>query len=368
MNFLFGLNAYTYRSETKKDHKKMNDLCNCKILLVDDTKTNIDVLVQALKNDYKLGVALNGKKAIEYADTKKPDLILLDIKMPEMDGFEVCQKLKESVETRDIPIIFITAMDDTGHKTKGFEMGAVDYITKPFDITEVKARVKTHLSLKIAREKLENQNTILEEKVLERTKELEETQREILHRLGLAIEYRDEETGTHIKRMSEFCRLLADAAGLSPEDAKILALASTMHDVGKIGISDTILLNSDQLTEETRGIMETHTTIGAQLLSDSKCKLIQVAEIIAYTHHERWDGTGYPRKLKGEEIPLYGRIACICDVFDALISERPYKEAWTPRDALETIKKGSGAHFDPHLVELFLNLEPSLIKIIERLN
>lgn len=343
----------------------MEKLSNCKILLVDDTKTNIDVLVQTLRNDYKLGVALNGVKAIEYAKTRVPDLILLDILMPGMDGFEVCRKLKEDPITKDIPIIFITAMDDPTHKTRGFDVGAVDYITKPFDVAEVKARVKTHLSLKIAQEALKIQNTILEEKVRERTRELEETQIEILDRLGLAIEYRDEETGIHIKRMSRFCELLGKAAGLSFEEYKLLGLASTMHDVGKIGIADAILLDSNILTNEKREIMKAHTTIGARLLSGSKSALLQTAEIIAVTHHEKWDGTGYPHGKKGEEIPLFGRIACICDVFDALISKRPYKDAWPIEQAFQEIKNGSGSFFDPKLVELFISLEPELRKIIE---
>ncbi len=343
----------------------MNSLSNCKILLVDDTKTNIDVLIQALKNDYKLGVALNGLKAVEYAQSKLPDLILLDIMMPGMDGFNVCQKLKEDPYTRDIPIIFITAMDSSGHKTKGFEIGAVDYITKPFDTTEVKARVKTHLSLKIAQEALKNQNVVLEEKVRRRTKVLEETQVEILDRLGMAAEYRDKETGNHIKRISSYCKLLGKIAGLSPEEYNILALASTMHDVGKIGITDTILLKPGKLTSEERIIMEGHSVIGSKILSGSSLKLLKAAETIALTHHEKWDGTGYPHGLKQEEIPLFGRIVAICDVFDALISKRPYKEAWSLEEAIEEIKSLSGKYFDPRLVEHFLRLESELKEIVE---
>ncbi|MDP2646347.1 MAG: response regulator [Desulfobacterales bacterium] len=193
----------------------MNDLKNAKILLVDDTKTNIDVLVQALRGDYSLGVALNGKDALEFVHAYKTDLILLDIMMPGMDGFEVCTRLKSDPETRDIPIIFITALDKYELKTKGLEAGAVDYVTKPFDVAEVRARVKTHLALKSAREALKNQNYLLEEKVLERTRDLEKTQIEIVYRLGKAAEYRDEETGQHIQRMSEYCRVLGKATGLS---------------------------------------------------------------------------------------------------------------------------------------------------------
>ena len=224
----------------------MNNLSNCKILLVDDVKTNIDLLVNALKDKYRLRVALDGNKAIEYAKISRVDLILLDIVMPKMNGFEVCKILKEDQSTSEIPIIFITGMDDLKDKTRGFEIGAVDYITKPFDITEVKARVKTHLNLKISQETLRNQNIILDEKVKERTKELSQTQLEILERLGLAAEWRDNETGQHIKRLGQYCMLLGEAAGLPPKDCHTLALASTMHDIGKIGIPDTILLKKKE--------------------------------------------------------------------------------------------------------------------------
>ncbi len=344
----------------------MNQLSNCTILLVDDSKTNIDVLVQALKNDYKLGVALEGEKAIEYAHIHSPDLILLDILMPGMDGFEVCREIKKDPDTKDIPIIFITAVDDTGHKTKGFEYGAVDYITKPFDITEVKARVKTHLTLKIAQAALINQNAILEEKVLERTIELKKTQLEIIDRLGMAAEYRDKETGKHIKRMSKYCRVLGQALGMSKAEYDILDLASTMHDLGKIGISDTILLKPGRLSPQERKSMMTHTEIGARLLSGSNSKLLEIAKVIAKTHHEKWDGTGYDDGLQGDKIPLFGRIVCVCDVFDALISERPYKQAWSFDDALNEIDSGIGTFFDPELVKLFFSLGPEIRRVMDK--
>ncbi len=343
----------------------MNELSACRILIVDDTKTNIDVLIRALRENYKLGVALDGSKAVDYARANRPDLILLDILMPGINGFEVCKILKQDPETADIPIIFITAMDSTGHKTKGFEIGAVDYITKPFDITEVKARVRTHLSLKTAQEALKNNNITLEKKVRERTRELEEAQIEILERLELAAEYRDKKTGNHIRRISEYCRIMGKAAGLSPQEYNTLGLASTMHDVGKIGISDMILLKPGSLTEEEREIMKTHTTIGAKLLAGSGHSLLREAEIIALTHHENWDGTGYPERLKGEEIPLFGRIVRICDVFDALVSDRPYKDPWPVTKTLEQIQADSGILFDPELVKLFVKLEPELRKVIE---
>ena len=335
------------------------------ILLVDDTKSNVDVLVHALKDIYKLGVTLNGEDAIRFAEKKQPDLILLDIVMPGIDGFEVCHRLKEKSETKDIPIIFITAMDDLSHKTKGFDFGAVDYITKPFDITEVKARVRTHLTLKLAQEALKNQNIILDEMVQARTAELRKAQIEVINRLGKAAEYRDQDTGTHINRMSKYCRLLGKALGLSREEYDRLDLASTMHDVGKIGISDNILLKPGKLDVKEWKSMMTHTQIGGKLLSGGSSQLLEVAQIIAMTHHEKWDGTGYHQKLKGKDIPLNGRIVCICDVFDALISRRPYKEPWPVELVIEEIRRGSGIFFDPELVEVFLSLEPELLEIIE---
>ncbi len=344
----------------------MRDLSSCRVLLVDDTKANIDILVQTLKNDFKLGVALNGKRAIEYVNENHVDLILLDVLMPEVDGFAVCRTLKKNRFTADIPIIFITAMDAPEHKTKGFEMGAVDYITKPFDITEVKARVQTHLTLVLAQAELKEQNVVLEKKVKERTKELEETQIEIINRLGLASEYRDEGTGQHVRRMSEYCRMLGKSAGLSEDEYELLALASTMHDAGKIGIADDILLKPGALNDSEWEEMKNHSLIGGELLSGSNSKLMQLAETIAKTHHERWDGTGYFRGLQGEEIPLCGRIVCLCDVFDALVSERPYKRAWSVDEAMDEIGQWSGTHFDPVLADKFIGLKPKINEIINK--
>jgi putative two-component system response regulator len=342
----------------------MNDFTDRKILLVDDTKTNIDILVQALHGDCRLSVALSGQKALEFARASNPDLILLDVVMPGLDGFAVCRELKADLRTRDIPIIFITAVDDPRRKTQGLECGAVDYITKPFEISEVKARVRTHLSLKIARETLADQNHVLEDRVRERTLELEKTQAEVIYRLGLAAEYRDMETGQHIRRMSEFCRILGRAAGIEPKQADLMATACTMHDVGKIGIPDHILLKPGKLTPSEWEIMKTHCDIGRRLLAGGDSEILRTAEVIAGTHHERWDGTGYPQGLAGEDIPLAGRIACICDVFDALISKRPYKEAWPVDQAMAEIRAKAGTFFDPRLAALFEAFRPQVEAIV----
>ncbi len=341
----------------------LQNLSKSEILIVDDIKSNIDLLVSVLKKNYKFSVATNGLNALEYVKDNQVDLILLDIMMPEMDGYKVCERLKNDNNTKDIPVIFITALSEIDNKTRGFEIGAVDYITKPFDIEEVKARIQTHLNLKKAREELQNQRSVLETKVKERTKELYDTRLEIVYRLGRAAEYRDNETGMHIRRMSHYCVELAHAIGMSDEDCDILLHASPMHDVGKIGIPDSILLKPGKLDADEWKTMQTHTTIGGEILSGHNSSQLRLAEIIALTHHERWDGTGYPKRLKGEDIPIEGRIACICDVFDALTSERVYKEAWPVDDAMEEIVKGAGTQFDARLVESFKSIQDTIIGI-----
>lgn len=339
-----------------------------KILIVDDAPANIKILGEILITEFDIVVAPSGFKALKIAQSiKPPDLILLDVMMPEMTGYEVCKRLKANPRTSDIPIIFVSTVNDDGAEAKGFELGGVDFITKPVSAPIVLARTKTHLSLKKAKENLKKQNEYLDEEVNRRTNELLKSQIEILERLGLASEYRDEITGRHIQRMSIFCRLLGELVGLTQEINNNFSLASTMHDLGKIGIPDTILHKPGKLTHEEYETMKTHTTIGAGLLGGSKSRILQTAEIIALTHHEKWDGTGYPRGLKGEDIPLVGRISCIADVFDALVSDRPYKEGWPFEKAMEEILNCAGSHFDPKLVKLFKALEPELKKTVEEM-
>ncbi|MBF0549699.1 MAG: two-component system response regulator [Deltaproteobacteria bacterium] len=339
---------------------------NINILIVDDTKENISILLNALKSEYSISVATSGPRALDYIGNTLPDLILLDVMMPGMNGYEVCAKLKQEARTRDIPIIFITAMSEVENKALGFELGAVDYITKPFEIVEVKARVKTHISLKQMTLALQNQNQILEEKVRERTQELRDTQLEIVYRLGRAAEYRDNETGFHIKRISHYCVTLGQALGMTDRELELLYSAASMHDIGKIGIPDHILLKPAKLDREEWAIMQTHTAIGFEILSGHHSDLLQLAGTVALTHHEKWDGSGYPQGLKGEEIPLVGRVTALGDVFDALISRRPYKKAWPVEDAVAEIIRGQGSHFDPRLVGIFQDVLDELIKIKEQ--
>jgi len=328
-----------------------------KILIVDDTPVNIRVLVEALKNDYKLSIATNGKVALNYAMADQPpDLILLDIMMPEIDGYEVCKRLKDQESTRDIPIIFITAMSEERNETQGLEMGAVDYIIKPINQKIVQARVRTHLELKKHRDHLS-------ELVQEKTSELLEAKLDLIHRLARAAEYRDNETGMHIIRMSHYTSLLAKASGLSDFASEQLFHAASMHDVGKIGIPDKILLKPARLTDGEFAHMKSHTIIGGRLLEGGNSDLLRMAYDIAMTHHEKWDGSGYPKGLSGEDIPIEGRISSVCDVFDALTSERPYKKEWSVQDAMDEILAQKGAHFDPHLVDTFVNILDDILVI-----
>ncbi len=330
------------------------------ILIVDDTPDNIDVLTEVLAPHYLVKVALNGERALKIAaGDHKPDLILLDIMMPGISGYDVCQRLKRNSATHGIPIIFVTAMNEMEDEKRGLEMGAVDYITKPISPAIVLARVRTHLALY-------DQTRELERLVALRTAELEKTRSQIIRRLGRAAEFKDNETGNHVIRMSHYARLTAQAAGLSAKDVETLFLAAPMHDVGKIGIPDNILLKPGKLDEAEWAVMREHPAMGAEIIGDHKDDLLQAAHSVALTHHEKWDGSGYPRGLQGEDIPIFGRIVAIADVFDALTSERPYKKAWTVEAALAMIDEGAGAHFDPGLMVPFRQALPEMLKIKER--
>ena len=330
------------------------------ILLVDDIVDNIDILNSILLPHYHTRIALNGEKALKIVGSANPpDLILLDIMMPGLNGYEVCQRLKDNPDTRDIPIIFITAMSEVEDEQHGLELGAVDYITKPVNPAIVLARVRTHLALY-------DQNRELARQVRERTADLFKTRQQIIRRLGRAAEFRDNETGNHIIRMSHFCRLIGIAAGLGEKTVEILYNASPMHDVGKIGIPDHILLKPGKLTEEEWQVMRRHPRIGADIIGQHSDDLLQSAWAIALCHHEKWDGTGYPTGLKGEDIPLMARIAALADVFDALTTERPYKKAWTIEAAVSHIEAHAGSHFDPELIEPFRQALPEMLRIREQ--
>ncbi|TGL14446.1 HD domain-containing phosphohydrolase [Leptospira levettii] len=315
-----------------------------KVLIIDDEPTNLQILNEILKNDYILFFAKDAEKGWELANRESPDLILLDVMMPEVTGYELIQRLKENPSTKYIPVIFVTALTDVGDEEKGFKLGAVDYITKPVSPSIVKARVKTHLSLVDS-------------------EEVKITRLQIIQRLGMASEYKDNETGMHVIRMSHYSKTLALAIGYSEEGAEEILNAAPMHDVGKIGIPDSIIQKPGKLTEEEWQIMKRHPQIGAEIIGDHHSSLLKLAKSIALTHHEKFDGTGYPYQLKGENIPLEGRIIAIADVFDALTTVRPYKKAWEVEDALAFLQKEAGTHFDPQLVKEFLKVLPKVLEI-----
>lgn len=330
------------------------------VLVVDDTSDNISLLNEALMDRYTVKVAKSGKKAIEIARSMPVDIILLDVMMPNMDGFEACRRLKADPLTRRIPVIFVSARGEEEDESMGFSCGAVDYLTKPIKAAIVRARVKTHLALY-------DQNVTLDEKVRERTAELIETRLEILNRLGRAAEYRDNETGMHVVRMSRYARIIGLEYGLPEEEAELLFNVAPMHDVGKIGIPDRVLLKPGKLDEEEWRIIRTHCEIGRKIIgSHHTSRLLQSAAMVAHTHHEKWDGSGYPSCLKGTDIPLFSRIVALVDVFDALTSERPYKKAWAVDDAVTEIRTCSGRHFDPEVVGAFLRRIPEVRVIKEQ--
>ncbi len=342
------------------------------ILIVDDVSDNIKVAMNILKeNNYNFSFATSGAQALEIAKNKKFDLILLDIMMPDINGFEVCKELKNNEKTKEIPVIFLSAKADIDSLSKGFTLGAVDYITKPFHAAELIARVHNHLELYRAKILLQQNNIDLhvkmkynEERLLS---ELEKGQKEIIYILTEIMESTSDETGKHIKRVALVSQYMAQLhPSLDEEDVKNVFHASPMHDIGKITIPREILHKPGKLTDEEFEIMKNHTTNAHQVLSKYKRKLIQAADIIAYQHHEKWNGSGYPCGLKGEEIHLYGRIVAIADVLDALTHKRVYKESWSFDEAAKYIIEHKGTQFDPFLVKLFEeNLEKFRELILE---
>ena len=342
------------------------------ILVVDDTPDNITLLCSLLGEQYRNKVATNGVKALKIARSDpKPDLILLDIMMPEIDGYEVCRQLKADPTTEHIPIIFLTAKTQEGDETKGFELGAVDYITKPIVPPILMARVHTHLALQDARKFLEKQNEILEEQVEQRTRQLAALQDAIIIAMASLAETRDNDTGHHIRRTQHYVRELAVCLREQPkfagqiDDSFISTIYKTapLHDIGKVGVPDRILLKPGRLTPEEFEEMKKHTIYGrdaiiaAEKSMDAPENFLLTARDIAYCHHEKWDGTGYPQGLAAEGIPLSARLMAIADVYDALITKRIYKDAMPHEDAVKVIEAGKGTHFDPDVVDAFSSIK-----------
>ncbi len=343
-----------------------------KILIVDDTFANVELLESMLSMAGFTHVrsTTDSRDVSELNQLENFDLILLDIRMPHLDGFEVMEML--AVDNKDdfLPVVVVTAQNDMDTRIRALEFGALDFLTKPFDAVEVLSRIRNILDVRDLYKERKQHAQLLESKVADRTRELyrrnqelQESRLEIVSCLGRAGEYRDNETGFHVIRMSKSSELLALAAGLSEDHAKTILYASPMHDIGKIGIPDAILLNPGKLEGEDWQIMKTHVEIGVKILGQHDSLLMNLAREIALSHHEKWDGSGYPRGLAGKDIPLEGRITAICDVYDALTSSRPYKKPWTPQDAMGFINEQSGRHFDPELVSHFNRILPYIIDI-----
>jgi putative two-component system response regulator len=351
------------------------------ILVVDDTPDNLALMAELLRDRYSVKVANNGERALRVAATEpQPDLILLDIMMPEMDGFEVARALQADPATTDIPFIFLTARSEVADERQGFALGAVDYITKPVSPPIVLARVQTHLTLKAARDFLKDQNAFLEAEVKNRTRQVSAIQDVTIMAMASLAETRDNETGNHIRRTQHYVRCLARHLQSHPRFADFLDEATIdliyksapLHDIGKVGIPDRILLKPGKLTVEEFEVMKTHTTLGRDAIChaedclDSPNTFLGFAREIAFSHQEKWDGSGYPLGLKGEEIPISARLMAVADVYDALISRRVYKPPFPHEQAVEIIREGRGRHFDPDMVDAFLACAEDFRSIAEQ--
>ncbi|GAA6129677.1 response regulator [Halopseudomonas sabulinigri] len=349
------------------------------VLVVDDIADNINLMSGLLRPFYQVKVATGGEKALKIALTgTAPDLILLDIMMPDMDGYEVCKQLKENPRTADIPVIFLTAKTEEEDETRGLELGAVDYITKPISAPIVLARVKTHLAMKQVQDFLRDQNAFLESEVQSRTAEIVAIQDVTIHAMASLAETRDSDTGNHIRRTQHYVRLLANKLRHHPrfshflDDDKTIELlfkSAPLHDIGKVGIPDRILLKPGKLSPDEFAIMKTHAALGLQAIQAAESELgiampfLKYAKEIAYSHHEKWDASGYPEGIGGDDIPISARLMAVADVYDAIISRRVYKQPMTFADAAQFIRQNSGSHFDPDVVEAFIELREQFEKV-----
>jgi len=345
------------------------------ILAVDDEEILRQFYQHLLcREGYIIDTAKNAQEALEKVRRTLPDLVILDVVMPGGDGFTVCREIKEEPKTRDIPVIIVTALADKDSLLNGLKAGADEFLNKPVDPTELILRVRNVLTAKEYHDQLKHYQQELEREVVKRTKELDQALRFLeashlntIYRLSRAAEYKDEMTGKHIRRIGLYSGIIARELGLSEEEVKTVTQAAPLHDVGKIGIPDEVLLKMGKLTDEERAVMEQHTLIGAEILGKAWDKYLQAGELIAISHHEWWNGNGYPFGIKGEKIPLYGRIVAVADVFDALVCERPYKPAYPVDKAVKTMEDEVGTHFDPKVFDAFLKGLDEVIRVQESL-
>lgn len=339
-----------------------------RILIVDDEPANLKLLDKMLATQgYEQRILIQDPRDVlaRYREAP-PDLILLDINMPHLDGYQVMAQLQALEDPLLPPIVILTAQHGRDYLLKALAAGARDFVGKPFDRAELLMRVRNLLEAQLAHRMVHDQKGVLEEMVRLRTEELNQTRLQVIHRLGRAAEYRDNETGNHIIRMSQIAALLAQDLGWSGSDVELMLNASPMHDIGKIGIPDAILLKPGKLTAEEFDVMKAHVRIGAHLLEGDESPLLRLAREIALTHHEKWDGSGYPAGLAGEAIPQAGRIAAVADVFDAITSSRPYKQGWPLEDAVAFIRDNAGRHFDPEVVACFIARMDDILAILSR--
>lgn len=338
------------------------------VLIVDDTEINLILFGALVKklDDCESHSFADPREGLEWARNTVPDLVIVDYMMPDLDGLEFISLMREIPGREAVPILMITANDQKQIRYRALDIGANDFLTKPVDKVEFLARAKNMLVLNDARKKLSDQAAWLAGEVRKATKEIVQRERETVIRLSRAAEFRDPETGAHILRMAHFSQLIAREMGLSEKDQDLLLEAAPMHDIGKVGIADKILLKPGRLDADEFEIMKRHATIGHELLKGSSSRVLQAGADIALGHHEKFDGSGYPKGLKGEEIPIFSRIVAVADVFDALTSERPYKKAWEDEAAIDFLNQGAGSHFDPVCVKAFLNAWDDVEKVRER--
>lgn len=336
------------------------------ILVVDDDTSAQNMIKRILvQSGYGVRTALGGEKAYAAVSESVPDLIILDLSMPGIDGFEVARHLKSNPETREIPIFLITGLASSENHVKALDIGINDFLSKTAEPEEILARTRSLLKIKQLNDQLNNHRISLERTVDLRTEQLKNASLEVIWRLTAASEYRDNETGAHIKRMSHYSAAIARNMGLRKKTVETILYSAPMHDIGKIGIPDGILLKGGKLNAEEWRIMKGHTIIGANILKGSKIGFVRMGAMIALTHHEKWDGSGYPSGLKGRQIPLAGRIVALADVFDALTSKRTYKDAYSVQESNRIIKEGRGKHFDPEVVDVFFAIQDEILQIKE---
>ncbi|MEI8011253.1 MAG: HD domain-containing phosphohydrolase [Candidatus Omnitrophota bacterium] len=340
-------------------------ILNARILIVEDDRLSRKLLTNILTLAGFLNVHAipNARRINAIYNRFKPHLLILDLDLPGIDGFTVMQNLREAYPDDYLPILVISAEAEQRVHLRALAGGAKDFLSKPYDRPKVLLRCRNLIEVRLLYKKLHEKNDELEDRIKERTKELRDSRLDVIRRLGYAAECRDSDTGHHIVRMSRYCACLARALGMTEEECDLVLASTPLHDIGKIAIPDSILLKPGSLTPEEWGVMKTHAWIGGEILSGGDSSFLTMAETISRTHHERWDGTGYPIGLKGKDIPLVGRICAVCDVFDALTSDRPYKKAWTVEAAAEEIQKMSGTYFDPVVAEVFLSILPEICVI-----